>query len=119
MCDGEHVSDLRLQGKCARILRSWRCRPAPHSDPRIRRKFMSNELVNKVRAIAGEVAGQHADDVDQKARFPAESIAALKAVKAMSAAVPKELGGGGCDMRELAAMCSALAQGCGSSAMVL
>ena len=56
---------------------------------------MSNELVNKVRAIAGEVAGQHADDVDQKARFPAESIAALKAVKAMSAAVPKELGGGG------------------------
>lgn len=80
---------------------------------------MNNELLSKIRAIANEVASKHADDVDQKARFPAESIAALKEVKALSAAVPKELGGGGHDMQELAAMCSALAQGCGSSAMVL
>lgn len=80
---------------------------------------MSNELLSKVRAISSEVAGKFADDVDQKARFPAESIAALQQVKALSAAVPKELGGGGYNMSELAAMCAALAQGCGSSAMVL
>jgi acyl-CoA dehydrogenase len=80
---------------------------------------MSNELLSRVRTIANEVAGKFADDVDQKARFPAESIAALKEVKALSAAVPKALGGAGCDMRELAGMCSALAQGCASSAMVL
>ncbi len=80
---------------------------------------MKSELPDQVRSIAREVATKHADDVDQNARFPVESIAALKQVKALSAAVPKELGGGGCDMRELAAMCSSLAQGCSSSAMVL
>jgi acyl-CoA dehydrogenase len=80
---------------------------------------MSKELLASVRAIAIDVAAKYADDVDKNARFPAETIAALKEVKALSAAVPKELGGGGCDMRELAAMCSTLAQGCASSAMVL
>jgi acyl-CoA dehydrogenase len=80
---------------------------------------MSNSLLDAVRAVATEVAAKHADDVDQKARFPSESVAALKQIKALSAAVPKELGGGGCDMRQLAAMCASLAQGCASSAMVL
>lgn len=80
---------------------------------------MSNELLSKIRAVTSEVAGKFADDVDQKARFPAESIAALQQVQALSAAVPKELGGGGYNMSELAAMCATLAQGCGSSAMVL
>jgi acyl-CoA dehydrogenase len=80
---------------------------------------MSKELLAAVRAIASDVAAKYADDVDKNARFPAETIAALKEVKALSAAVPKELGGGGCNMRELAAMCSTLAQGCASSAMVL
>jgi acyl-CoA dehydrogenase len=80
---------------------------------------MSNELLASVRAIAVDVAAKYANDVDKDARFPTETIAALKEVKALSAAVPKELGGGGCDMRELAAMCSTLAQGCASSAMVL
>ena len=37
----------------------------------------------------------------------------------LSAAVPKELGGGGAGMVELAEMCMTLAQGCGSSGMVL
>ena len=80
---------------------------------------MTTELLNQVRAIATEVASRHADDVDRQARFPAETLAALQGVKALSAAVPAELGGGGCDMRQLATMCAALAQGCGSSAMVL
>jgi len=80
---------------------------------------MSKELLAAVRAISADVAAKHADDVDRQARFPAETITALKQVKALSAAVPKELGGGGCDMRELAAMCSTVAQGCASSAMVL
>lgn len=80
---------------------------------------MRKELIEKVRKIAVEVASKYADDVDKNARFPAETIAALKEAKALSAAVPEELGGAGCDMRELAAMCSALGQACGSSAMVL
>lgn len=80
---------------------------------------MSKELLASVRTIATEVAAKHADDVDKGARFPTETIAALKAVKALSAAVPKELGGAGANLRELALGCSTLAQGCGSSAMVL
>jgi acyl-CoA dehydrogenase len=80
---------------------------------------MSNDLLSQVRAIAAEVAAKHADDVDKNARFPIESVRALQQAKALSAAVPKELGGAGCDMRELAVQCAALATGCASSAMVL
>jgi acyl-CoA dehydrogenase len=72
-----------------------------------------------VRRIATEVAAQHAADVDARSRFPRESLEALKAAGVLSAPVPLELGGGGSSMRELAALCSTLAQACGSSAMVL
>lgn len=80
---------------------------------------MSNDLLSQVRTIAMEVAAKHADDVDQKARFPIETVRALQEARALSAAVPKRLGGAGSNMRELATMCQALAQGCASSAMVL
>ena len=72
-----------------------------------------------VRKIANEVAAQHAADVDAKSRFPRESLESLKAAGILSAPVPVELGGAGCSMRELASLCSTLAQACGSSAMVL
>ena len=62
---------------------------------------------------------EFAADVDAKARFPRETVDALKKAKLLSAPIPRELGGAGYGMRELAALCSALAQGCGSSAMVL
>src|SRR5690348_5100988 len=76
-------------------------------------------LLAAVQDIARSVAAVQAPDVDAKARFPRETIDALKKAKVLSAAVPKELGGSGCNMRELAALCSALAQSCGSSGMVL
>src|SRR5579863_5149612 len=66
-----------------------------------------------------DVAARHAADVDAGARFPHEAIQALREAKLLSAPVPTELGGAGYRMRELAALCSALAQACGSSAMVL
>lgn len=72
-----------------------------------------------IRRITTEIAAKHADVVDADARFPHETVAALKQAGFMSALVPTELGGGGCSMRELAGFCSTLAQGCGSSAMVL
>jgi acyl-CoA dehydrogenase len=81
--------------------------------------IMTHELLNQVRRIAADVAARHADDVDRQARFPIETVTALREAKALSAAVPAELGGGGGDMRQLGAMCAELAQGCGSSAMVL
>ena len=72
-----------------------------------------------VRRIAAEVAAPHAADVDARSRFPHESLAALRSAKLLSAPVPAALGGDGSSMRDLSALCSALALGCGSSAMVL
>ena len=80
---------------------------------------MSKDLLSQVRAIASDVAAKHADDVDAQARFPIETIRALQEVRALSASVPAELGGAGSDMRQLGAMCAALAQGCASSAMTV
>ncbi len=78
-----------------------------------------SELVTRTRAIAHEVAAKHATDVDAKARFPHETFDALKQAGLLSAAVPKELGGAGANMQELAEQCAALAQGCAASGMVL
>jgi acyl-CoA dehydrogenase len=76
-------------------------------------------LLAATREIANGVAARHAPDVDTEARFPSETVEALRAAGVLSALVPKTLGGAGCDMRELAQLCSTLAQGCGSSGMVL
>jgi acyl-CoA dehydrogenase len=71
-----------------------------------------------VTRIAREVAGPHADTTDRDAQFPRETIDALKKTRLMSALVPRNLGGLGCGMIELAGMCEALGQQCASSAMV-
>ena len=81
--------------------------------------YSNSEIVSQTRAIAREVAALHAADVDAKARFPQETIDALRQARLLTAALPKELGGAGANMQELAEMCTALAQGCGSSGMVL
>ncbi|GAC1459202.1 MAG: acyl-CoA dehydrogenase family protein [Steroidobacteraceae bacterium] len=78
-----------------------------------------NTLLAAVKAIATTIAAPEAPDVDARARFPQATIAALQKARVLSAAVPKELGGAGCGMRELALLCSTLGQACGSSAMVL
>ncbi|MDQ6882057.1 MAG: acyl-CoA/acyl-ACP dehydrogenase [Pseudomonadota bacterium] len=76
-------------------------------------------LLAAVRRIGAEIASRHAGEVDAQARFPAETVAALRDAGALSACVPAELGGGGYGMGALALLCSTLAQSCGSSAMVL
>lgn len=76
-------------------------------------------LYAAVRQIATTVAAPNARDVDAKARFPEESIAALKKAKVLSAPVPKEFGGAGLGMKELSLLCATLAGACGSSGMVL
>jgi acyl-CoA dehydrogenase len=78
-----------------------------------------NTLLAAVKAIATTVAAPEAPEVDARARFPQATVAALQKARVLSAGVPKELGGTGCGMRELALLCAALAQACGSSAMVL
>lgn len=75
-------------------------------------------LIDDVRAIAEEVAAKNADSVDRDARFPEETIAALREKQALSAFVPRELGGAGVSFEALAAACYELGRRCGASAMV-
>jgi acyl-CoA dehydrogenase len=76
-------------------------------------------LLQEARRIAKEVAAPAAADVDRDARFPHETVAALREAKLLSAAVPAAFGGAGLGLGELGRLCQALAQGCASSAMVL
>jgi acyl-CoA dehydrogenase len=71
-----------------------------------------------VRQIADEVAAPNADDVDRSARFPTETIDALREKQALSAFVDEELGGGGVSFEALAHACFELGRRCGASAMV-
>jgi len=77
----------------------------------------SQHLVTAAK-IGSEVAAVHAADVDRQARFPSESLAALKEARLLSALVPKELGGFGCGLDEVSAICEALAQHCSATAMI-
>ena len=77
------------------------------------------QLLEAVRKVSSEVAAAQAADVDAKARFPIETLAALREYRVLSAGVPRELGGPGCSMEQLSQLCSTLAQSCASSAMVL
>src|ERR1700687_5885033 len=78
-----------------------------------------NALLAAVKAIATNIAAPEAADVDARARFPQRTVEALRGARILSAAVPKELGGAGCGMRGVGLLGPALAQSCGSSAMVL
>ena len=75
-------------------------------------------MVEKARRIALEVAALHAEDVDQKARFPVETMDALRKERMLSAFIPRELGGLGCSFTELHQICYQLGQRCAASAMV-
>ena len=70
------------------------------------------------RRISQDCAAPHADAVDREARFPAEALAAVRKAQLLSALVPVALGGLGCRISAVAAMCQALAEGCASTGMV-
>jgi acyl-CoA dehydrogenase len=71
-----------------------------------------------VESIAAEVAAPAADDVDRQARFPRETVDALKEARALSALVPAGLGGGGVSIEDIASACQTLGRRCAASAMV-
>jgi acyl-CoA dehydrogenase len=72
----------------------------------------------EIRRIADDVARPHSEDVDRQARFPHETVEALRERRALSAYVPTELGGEGVSFRALAAASLELGRHCGSSAMI-
>jgi acyl-CoA dehydrogenase len=78
-----------------------------------------HQRLARLEHIARDVAAPHAADVDTHSRFPQETLDALKQAGLLAAPIPKDLGGAGCGIVELAELCSTLAKACGSSAMVL
>jgi acyl-CoA dehydrogenase len=75
-------------------------------------------FLDAVVRIAEEVAAPNAGTVDRDARFPAESIQALRDEQALSAFIPTEFGGGGVAFETIAAACFELGRRCGATAMV-
>ncbi|HXN36996.1 MAG TPA: acyl-CoA dehydrogenase family protein [Solirubrobacteraceae bacterium] len=75
-------------------------------------------FLSAVSRVADEFAAPNADAVDRAARFPSETIDALRAEGALSAFIPTELGGGGVAFETIAAACFELGRRCGASAMV-
>ena len=74
------------------------------------------DIVAKVAALGPEFAAR-AGAADENDRFVAENYRALKDAGLVEAGVPKELGGGGAEVAELAAMLRELAHHCGSTAL--
>jgi acyl-CoA dehydrogenase len=64
------------------------------------------------------VAASHAAAVDRDSRFPAEAIAAARAERLLSAAIPREFGGEGASIGDILDICYALGRACASSAMI-
>lgn len=77
-----------------------------------------DEILKEVHVIGKSVLRVHAADVDKQARFPQESIDAMRGAKLLSAYVPQEYGGMGLNLQQTAKICEALGQYCGSSAMI-
>ena len=64
------------------------------------------------------VAAEHADDVDRQGRFPAEAVAALRTAGALSWAVPREYGGAGAGIDDLAEATLELSRRCAATGMI-
>ena len=76
----------------------------------------SGDLVAIARRLGQEFA-KNAAEMDETDTFVAEHYEALKTAGLVEAGVPKELGGGGHSIDELAAMLRELAHHCGSTAL--
>lgn len=80
--------------------------------------LLAPDIAQVAAGVAKDVAAPAADDVDQSARFPRETMAALADAKLLSCYVPTEEGGAGATLSEVARSITAVGRECGSSAMV-
>lgn len=75
------------------------------------------DLRARARKVAA-IAAVHADDVDLHGRHPEEAIGEAQAERLLGVMVPRELGGEGAQISDVAEVCYTLAQACGSTAMI-
>ena len=80
--------------------------------------IVAGDVTDTARRVGQSVAAAAADAVDRDARFPHEAIAALREERMLSAYVPRELGGRGATIAELASCCETLGRSCASTAMI-
>jgi alkylation response protein AidB-like acyl-CoA dehydrogenase len=76
----------------------------------------SGGIVATARRLA-PIFAECAAEVDESGRFVEENYALLKEAGLVEAGVPRELGGGGAEVTELAEMLNVLARACGSTAL--
>ncbi|MGS2724276.1 acyl-CoA dehydrogenase family protein [Porticoccus sp. GXU_MW_L64] len=77
-----------------------------------------SDILDLVNQLGQETISSAASDVDQKARFPEETFGELKAHRLLSTYVPRELGGDGLNIQQIARICEELGHYCASSAMI-
>jgi acyl-CoA dehydrogenase len=75
------------------------------------------DLQARARAVAA-IAANNAVDVDDASRFPGEACAALKQQRLLGVMVPREFGGEGAGIADVADICYVLGQACSSTAMI-
>ena len=76
------------------------------------------DIHTRAQAVA-DIAAAHAVAVDRDAVFPTEAIAEAKRNGLMALLIPREFGGGGATMSEVADVCYTLGQACASTAMIV
>ena len=81
--------------------------------------MQTHALVTEARRIGEQVASQWADEVDRDARFPAETVAALRRSRLLGAQVPADRGGPGMSMEEMSVAVAAISEHCASSGLIL
>jgi len=77
----------------------------------------SGGLTRRAQAAA-DVAATHAQSVDSGARFPVESVEAIKAQRLLNIMLPTDLGGDGATISQVGDVCYKLGQACASTAMI-
>ena len=75
------------------------------------------DLAHRVERVAA-IAATHASAVDRESLFPSEAIAAARAERLLSIAVPRELGGEGATVSDIVDVCYTLGRACASTAMI-
>lgn len=77
-----------------------------------------SDWTQRAATAAAEAAAPFADAVDRDARFPAEAFAALRRARLLGAMVPRDFGGEGAGLTDMAGAAHALAQRCPSTGLI-